>query len=203
MQFVDVNQHLQDHYRIAEPGDYVFFLCNTSGTFTFEVAAENVNLKILGVYVGHESDDFHLRTIQHHASPRSTSELFIKGVFFEKSRFDYSGLIQIDKNAQQTDAVQTNRNLMMSKQCVVKSEPQLEILADDVKCAHASTTGKLNPEQVYYLMTRGVPEERAKQILAEGFVADVFAKVRDLGFGDHVEQYQEDIKKAVVDVYSK
>src|SRR3989338_1146295 len=106
--------------------------------------------------------------------------LFIRGVFFDESKFLYQGLIRIEKNAQKSHAYQKNQNLIMSKNCFVDSRPFLEILANDVFCTHGSTTGGLNEEQLYFLQSRGLEKAQAAELLVLGFVDDLLGKMRDL-----------------------
>jgi Fe-S cluster assembly protein SufD len=189
--FTDITKKPKKTYTISKSGEHVFFLFNTRGHFTFNITCEGAHVVVLGVFIGRSKENFELHTVQKHTAPRSRSELLVKGVFFDAARFVYSGLIQIEKAAQQTDAMQTNRNLLLSKQAIVKSEPYLEILADDVKCKHASTTGRVNQDQLYYAMTRGLSEEAARNAIAAGFIRDIFLKAEKLGIGDKVEAYKK------------
>jgi Fe-S cluster assembly protein SufD len=107
---------------------------------------------MFGLFEGKSQDDFQIETVQHHLAQGSTSNLLIKGVFAESSRFDYSGLIRIEKEGQQSHAYQKNQNLLLSPDSFVQSKPFLEILANDVFCTHGSTTGKLNEEQIFYII---------------------------------------------------
>ena len=111
----------------------------------------------------------------------SISDLLVKGVFFDDSKFIYEGLIKIDKKAQKSNAYQKNQNLVMSGEVFIDSRPYLEILANDVRCTHGSTTGKLDEEQLYYLQSRGIDYNKAEKLLIEGFVGDVFNKMKELG----------------------
>ena len=194
---IDVAKNPQDHYAITTPGDHVFFLFNTSGNFIFDVKASHANVHILGVMFGNQGSRITLNTTQKHAAPESTSNLFVKGAFFEDSQFTYHGLIDITKDGQQTDAQQTNRNLVLSKKAMVKSEPYLEIQADDVKCKHASTTGKMNEEELYYMMTRGIMREEAQKMLVNGFLEEVFEKAAQLGFEKEVQPYKKQIHEHI------
>lgn len=189
--FTDITNNFKETYVISEPGEHVFFLFNVSGNITFEITKPHVSVHILGVHLGRGNDSYTLNTTQKHVAPESRSNLFVKGVFNDASRFVYHGLIDIAKAAQKTDAMQTNRNLVLSKDAMVTSEPYLEIQADDVKCKHASATGKLNPEDLYYTMTRGVSEKEATRLLVNGFVDEVFEKVAELGYEKEVAHYKK------------
>lgn len=195
MKFYHIRDNAKTRFEVTEAGDTVFFLSNISGRFEFIAAHPEARVHIFGVYIGRAGDDFDLLTTQHHTAPGSFSNLLIRGVFYDNAQFRYSGLIKIEKEAQHVEAMQTNRNLVLSKKTIVKSEPYLEILADDVKCKHASATGQLNPDELYYLTTRGIAKADAEKLLAEGFVSDVFERVVALG-GTKLEQLRtETLKK--------
>ncbi len=175
--FIDLNKQEKEQILFDKPGDYIVFLHNLSGDFTFDIQAENVNLDIFGIFIGKDSKQFSLHTIQHHGAPSSTSNLFIKGVFYDASKFKYQGLIRIEKEAQKSHAYQKNQNLVMSSQCFIQSKPYLEILANDVFCTHGSTTGKLNKDQLFYAKTRGLNEIDAQKMLIKGFINEIIDKI--------------------------
>lgn len=177
--FINLNKEKIDKVILDTPGDYTVFFHNLSGKYYFELAAANVNLDIFGLYTGKNADRFTIETIQHHKAPSSTSNLLIKGVFEDESKFIYQGLIRIEKKAQKSHAYQKNQNLILSPGCFVDSRPFLEILANDVFCTHGSTTGKLNTDQLYYLETRGIKEKDARKLLTEGFVNDIYEKINN------------------------
>ncbi|MBI2051197.1 SufD family Fe-S cluster assembly protein [Candidatus Roizmanbacteria bacterium] len=150
---------------------------NISGDFTFEIKASDVDLDIYGLFFGKGNDEFQVHTTQRHAAPSSKSNLFIKGVFDDESRFHYQGLIKIEKEGQHTHAYQKNQNLILSPKTFIESEPFLEILANDVFCTHGSTTGKLSEEELYYLKTRGIKKEQARKLLIAGFLNEILQKL--------------------------
>lgn len=195
MVFIDINKHTQKKYVIDQATTYILFLCNYSGSLEIEIIAQHAQVYIFGLFIGKNKDDFQLKTIQHHRVGENFSNLLIKGVFFDQSRFIYEGLIRIDKNAQKTHAYQKNQNLIMSKNCFVDSRPFLEILANDVFCTHGSTTGQLNKEQLYYLQTRGLAIQQTEKILISGFIQDLFDKVAQLGFGEKITRIKNQISK--------
>lgn len=167
------------HIDLKEPGDYVAFMHNKSGSFVFNLESPKINLDIYGLYVGKKNDDFRVETIQNHKSPNSTSNLFIKGVFDDASKFHYQGLIRIEKKAQKSHAYQKNQNLILSPGTYVESEPYLEILANDVFCTHGSTTGRLNDEELFYLKSRGLDQKRAEKLLVSGFIRDIVDRIQE------------------------
>ena len=97
-------------------------------------------------------------------------------------------MIYVAPGAQKTDAYQTNRNLLLSPEARAQSVPMLEILANDVRCSHGSSTSPVDPEQVFYLMSRGIPKEQAQEVLVQAFLADVLGRVPLPALREHVEQ---------------
>ena len=114
-----------------------------------------------------------------HARPHCSSRELYKGILDEQGRGVFSGLVIVRPGAQKTDAWQMNRNLLLSKEALVHSTPQLEILADDVKCKHGSTTGQLDPAALFYLRSRGIGEAEARGLLTWAFASEVLQKVQD------------------------
>lgn len=121
--------------------------------------------------------DFHT-LIHHQVADCSSSELF-KGVLDGAGRAVFNGRILVDQDAQHTQSEQANHNLILSDQAEVDTKPQLEIFADDVKCAHGTTIGQINEEQWFYLCSRGINKDLAKKMLIEGFVVEVAHQIND------------------------
>jgi Fe-S cluster assembly protein SufD len=138
---------------------------------------EGAESDLMAVYFGdgHQMLDF--RTLQDHAAPRTRSDLLFKGAVEDEAQSVYSGLIRIRKDAQKSNAFQTNRNLVLTEGAEAKSVPNLEIEADDVKCSHASTVGPIDEDQLYYLASRGVPPDEAERLIVLGFFDDVFEQL--------------------------
>jgi Fe-S cluster assembly protein SufD len=177
--FIHVTETPTKPFSFDKKGTYVVFFHNVSGTYTFELEATGVELYILGLFTGKDKNEYKIETIQHHKAPGAYSDLFIKGVFDDASRFEYEGLIRIEKEGQQSHAYQKNQNLILSKGVFVQSNPFLEILANDVFCTHGSTTGKLNKEEIFYVKSRGLSEKDAKNVLVEGFAREVVDKLKE------------------------
>ncbi len=186
MNFVQITAGKKGKHTVSTGGDYIYFIHNYSGEVEIDIKAADAKVYIYGLYVGKKDDDFKLNTIQHHATGNSVSDLLIKGVFFDNSKFIYEGLIRIEKKAQKSNAYQKNQNLVMSPDVFVDSRPYLEILANDVRCTHGSTTGQLDKEQLYYAESRGLTKDQSEALLVEGFIGDVFNKMRENGLGDSV-----------------
>ena len=112
-----------------------------------------------------------------HAVPHCSSRELYKGVLDGQARGVFNGLVMVRPGAQKTDAGQMNRNLLLSREALVHSTPQLEILADDVKCKHGSTTGQLDPVALFYLRSRGIGEAEARTLLTWAFASDLVRKL--------------------------
>ena len=180
--FINLNKTKTKKLNFTKSGKYIVFFQNLSGKFSFELKEKGIDLQILGLFIGKNKDRFQVETIQHHVAPNSVSNLLIKGVFYDESKFIYQGLIRIEKAAQKTHAYQKNQNLIMSDSCFVDSRPFLEILANDVFCTHGSTTGKLNQEQIYYLQTRNLAKKSAEKLLIDGFIQEIPDKIKQYGY---------------------
>ena len=113
-----------------------------------------------------------------HVQPRATSLELYKGILSGSARGVFNGQIIVHKDAQKTDARQTNKNLLLSEGAVVNTKPQLEIHADDVKCSHGSTIGQLDPAALFYLRSRGIGADDAQSLLSYGFASDVVSRIR-------------------------
>jgi Fe-S cluster assembly protein SufD len=149
---------------------------------------EGAECGLYGLFVGHGSQHLDTHTTIDHASPRCASRELYKGILDGAARGVFHGKIVVRKDAQKTDAVQTNKNLLLSRQALVNSTPALEILADDVKCKHGSTTGQLDPAALFYLRSRGIGEDEARALLTWAFAADVAERIRVPSIRTEVER---------------
>ncbi|MDT7920942.1 MAG: Fe-S cluster assembly protein SufD [Meiothermus sp.] len=142
-----------------------------------EMLGPGSSSEMLGLYftTGHEHVDHY--TLQHHVADHAYSDVLYKGAAKDQSRTVYAGLIKVEPGAQKTDAYQTNRNLLLSENARSDSVPQLEIGANDVKCSHGSSTAPVAPEELFYLMSRGLPRHMAQQILVKGHMTDVLTRI--------------------------
>jgi len=151
--------------------------------------AEGIECTLNGLYLGRESQhvDNHMRV--DHAKPNCNSYELYKGVLEGRSKAVFNGRIVVHEDAQKTDAKQSNRNLLLSKEALVQSNPQLEIFADDVRCTHGSTTGHLDEEAVFYLRSRGISQEAAQSLLTYAFAAEVLQEIRLERIKDDLEEF--------------
>ena len=116
-------------------------------------------------------------THQHHMAPHCRSDLLYKGALQDKSRVVWRGMIKVDKIAQKTDGYQRNDSLILSEHARADSIPGLEIEADDVRCTHGSTAGRVDDEQIFYLRCRGLTRKEAVRIVVTGFFQQVFDRI--------------------------
>jgi len=116
-------------------------------------------------------------TQQNHLAPHTTSDLLFKGALVDRSRSVWQGMIYVAPAAQKTDGYQANRNLILSPRARADSIPGLEILADDVRCTHGATVGQLDPEPIFYLMSRGLPRKEAERVVVDGFFDPVMQRI--------------------------
>jgi len=110
-------------------------------------------------------------------APHTTSDLLFKGALKDRSRSVWQGMIYVAPGAQKTDGYQANRNLVLSPQARADSIPGLEILADDVRCTHGATVGKIDPEPIFYLRSRGIPYAEAERLIVEGFFDPIMQRI--------------------------
>jgi Fe-S cluster assembly protein SufD len=140
-------------------------------------AGSKVDMDSLTIAAGDQ--EFDQRTLQTHSAPGAVSDLLFKNALLDNARTIFSGLIKVEPNAQQTDAYQTNRNLLLNPTAEANALPGLEIEANDVKCSHGATTGRLDTSELFYMLSRGIPQREAYQLLVFGFFEEVLEKLGD------------------------
>ncbi len=132
---------------------------------------------MLGLYFGSGDQHFDHNTRQDHRVPHAQSDLLYKGALDESAHAVFRGIIKVFPKAQRTDAYQTNRNLLLSRDANSTSLPNLEIEADDVRCSHAATVGQLDEEELFYIMSRGIPRNIAERLVVFGFFGEVLERL--------------------------
>ncbi len=142
--------------------------------------------EIIGLYKLSDSQTLSLATSAIHKVPHTKCFTYVKGVLYDKARSDYVGKIIIESKAQQTSSYLEDNVIAVGKSTQNNSQPILEIEADDVKASHGATTGQINPEQVYYLQSRGFSEEEAKNTIIEGFFNSLLSRIKDEKIRDKV-----------------
>ena len=135
------------------------------------LTGEGADARVTGAYATHGRQHIDFDTTQEHAAPNTTSDLAFRGVLQGRSSAVWKGNIIVDPGAQKTDAFQESRNLLISKRAHADAIPGLEIQANDVRCTHAAAVAQVDPEQLFYLRSHGMPEDVAKRLVIEGFLA--------------------------------
>ena len=135
------------------------------------LAGQGSHARVTGAYATHGRQHIDFDTTQEHAAPNTTSDLAFRGVLLGRSSAVWKGNIIVDPGAQKTDAFQESRNLLLSKHAHADAIPGLEIQANDVRCTHAAAVAQVDPEQLFYLRSRGLDEASAKRLVIEGFLA--------------------------------
>lgn len=153
--------------------------------------AEGGEAWVDGLYMLNGSQHADTHSIIDHMVPNCTSHQTYKGVLNDKSRGVFNGKVFVRENAHGTDAKQSNKNLLLSNDARVDTKPQLEIFNDDVKCAHGATVGQLEEEELFYLLTRGLPDTLARNLLTYGFAEAIIRKVG-------IETIKADLDEAVL-----
>ncbi len=138
-----------------------------------KLAGPGSSAKVTGAYAGAGVQHLDFDTTQEHAAEHTTSDLAFRGVLSDRATAVWRGMIRVDPGAQQTDAFQESRNLLLSGQAHADAIPGLEIEADDVRCTHAAAVAQLDRDQLYYLRSRGLPEGQAKRLIIDGFLQEL------------------------------
>jgi Fe-S cluster assembly protein SufD len=144
-----------------------------------KLAGPGSHAKVTGAYAAHKRQHLDFDTLQEHAAENTTSDLAFRGILDGRSTAVWSGMIQVDKGAQQTDAFQECRNLLLSKKAHADAIPGLEILANDVRCTHAAAIAQVDPEQLFYLRSRGLVEGQAQRLVIEGFMSELVQRFEE------------------------
>lgn len=189
-----------EHYKVQREGAEAFHVGTTNAdlgpnssydsttvNFGAQLSRHDVGVKMAhegaecwvdGLYVVSSSQHTDTHSVIDHQRPHCTSHQLYKGILDGKSRAVFNGKIFVRHGAQKTDAMQTNKNLLLSNEARVDTKPQLEILADDVKCAHGAAVGQIDEDELFYLETRGIHPELARNLLTYGFAEEVIGKIK-------------------------
>lgn len=153
-----------------------------------DINAENAHASVNGLYVVGSEKKSHHKVVVNHNAPHCTSQQLYKGLLYDKARAEFNGMINVAKAAQQTDAQQLNKNLLLSDEAHIDSRPQLDILADDVKCSHGSATGQLDEDELFYLQSRGMKAEDANIMLTYSFCDEIIKNIDLESARDYVSE---------------
>jgi Fe-S cluster assembly protein SufD len=138
-----------------------------------KLAGPGADAKVTGAYAGHGRQHLDFDTTQEHAAPNTTSDLAFRGLLDGRATAVWRGMIRVDPGAQQTDAFQESRNLLLSKRAHADAIPGLEIEANDVRCTHAAAIAQIDKEQLFYLQSHGLPHPQAARLVIEGFMQEL------------------------------
>lgn len=165
-----------------------------------ELVGEGAQANLYGVYVCGSDEKVRIAVDMHHNVPHCCSRQLFKGIASGSSRVDFYGKIIVAQDAQRTEAYQENHNLLLSEKAKVDTKPQLEIYADDVKCSHGATIGRLNEDEQFYMRSRGISLEDAKVLQMISFIAPIFDNIKDETQREALAaQFESDIRKSCND----
>ena len=163
-----------------------------------ELKGEGAEANVYGAYVCGADERVNVSVDMHHDVPHCNSRQLFKGIAGGSSKVDFYGKIIVAKDAQRTEAYQENHNILLSDAAKVDTKPQLEIYADDVKCSHGATIGRLNEEEQFYMRSRGISLEDAKVLQMISFIAPVMENIPDETEREKAAtQYEADIRKII------
>ena len=207
-----------DHYKIQNESPQAFHIFTTlarlgrsSNFSSFSLAmgallsrynlqvifdAEGGETSLNGLYVMKDNQHVDHQTVVDHLKPHCTSHQLYKGILDHRSTAVFNGRVFVRKDAQQTDAHQVNKNLLLSEKALVNTKPQLEIFNNDVKCTHGAAIGQLDEEALFYLKSRGVGQEVARDLLVYGFASEVINRIK-------VEPVRQELDKVFYSKFEK
>jgi len=182
-----------ERIRVERDGnlDWIFGAIGSKLTKNFselDLAGEGATGRMSGFYFTDGTQHLDHDTQQNHLAPHTTSDLLFKGALKGKSRSVWQGMIYVAKGAEKTDGYQANRNIVLDEGARADSIPGLEILADDVRCTHGATVGKLEEEPIFYLKSRGIPQKDAERIVVEGFFDPIMQRIPFEGVRERFHQ---------------
>jgi Fe-S cluster assembly protein SufD len=172
--------------------DWIFGAIGSNVTKNFsdlDLVGEGAVGKMSGFYFTNENQHLDHDTQQNHFAPDTTSDLLFKGALLGNSHSVWQGMIYVAPGAAKTDGYQANRNLVLSKNAHADSIPGLEILADDVRCTHGATVGKIDEDEVFYLLSRGIPRHEAERLIVEGFFDPIMQRIPFEGVRSRFQEY--------------
>jgi len=152
------------------------------------VLSEGTEATLNGLYIVNGTQHIDNHTVIDHAKPHGTSHELYKGILDGKAGAVFNGRILVRKDAQKTDSKQTNKNLVLSDEAVINTKPELQILADDVRCTHGATIGQLDAESLFYLQSRGIGKNEARSLLTYAFAQDIVDRIKVPSLKDSLER---------------
>lgn len=149
-----------------------------------DLVGEGAQAHIKALYLCKADEKVNFRICMHHCAPGCHSTQKINGIAGGSAQVHFDGTIVVAPEAQQTEAYQENHNIVLTEEAKVETRPQLEIYADDVKCSHGATVGQLNPDELFYMRSRGIPEAEARTLQMLSFLSPVIPA----GRGEEIEK---------------
>ena len=153
---------------------------------SIDLTGPGAEANVRALYLCNGEEKVNFRILMHHRAPGCRSTQVIKGLAAGEATVQFDGTVVVAPDAQQTEAYQENHNILLTDTARVQTQPQLEIYADDVKCSHGATVGQLNPDEQFYMRSRGIPEAEAKTLQMLSFLSPVIPQGRE-----------EEVEKAV------
>lgn len=157
-------------------------------TIEVEMAGQGAELEIYGLIVADRDDRCAVATKVRHTAENCHSTQLIKGIATANGQGTFDGLVYVAPGAQRTDARQQSRNMLLSTDARIHTNPQLEIYADDVQCSHGATVGNIDDQAIYYMQQRGLSLEQARTLQVMGFVGEILERVVDQQTREELEQ---------------
>ena len=169
---------------IEESGRYNALSVQTGGVLSraenrIALVGEHVDLTMTTLYLAKDKQVMDVTTLVDHQKPNCTSRQIVRGVLDDHAKGIFQGKVIVARDAQKTDGNQMSRALLLSRKCEADAKPELEIYADDVACSHGATVGEIDDNHLFYLMSRGISQTDARQMLIEAFLADVLDDVEN------------------------
>lgn len=165
----------------------------TRNNFQVDINGENCDALLNGLYLGTKKNVVDNHILVNHNKPYSHSNQFFKGIMEDKSRGIFNGKIYVKKDAQKTNAYQSNKNILTNADAQIFTKPELEIYADDVKCSHGATSGFLQENEMFYLMTRGISRDESKSLLLKAFANEVIERLDNQDYIEWLEKKIDDL----------
>ena len=156
----------------------------------FDLKGADSDFEVIGLIVGHGEQDFPFDIQINHISPKTIGRVWLKSVLTDAARQTVNAMISIPKGANGADSHLSHRTLVLSPKARTKTIPSLEILEDDVKASHGATVSRIDKDQLFYLQSRGLSEPEAKNMIVDGFMEDLVAKIKD-------EKVQNQVRKLI------
>jgi Fe-S cluster assembly protein SufD len=178
----------QDAKSLVNTGTYTMNCKWIRNMLHFSLDAEHTETHLNGLYLTKENEFVDTHSLVDHRMPNCYSNELYKGIMNDHSTAVFNGKVFVHRDAQKTNAYQSNKNIVLTNTATVYTKPELEIYADDVKCSHGATTGQLDQQALFYLRARGISEENAKILLLNAFMGDVLNTIKIDALRKHIER---------------